>query len=83
MKKQEQRRGRKPVDPDQKMIQRVVTFDNRTAMKLFRLGDGNISLGIRRATELAFERLLQNEAAIEKLLDERDGSRLGRPEVSQ
>jgi hypothetical protein len=83
MQKQEQRRGRKLVEPDQRMIQRVVTFDNQTAMKLSRLGDGNMSLGIRRATELAFERLLQNEAAIEKLLDERDGTMLNRPEVSQ
>ena len=83
MQKQEQRRGRKLVEPDQRMIQRVVTFDNQTAMKLSRLGDGNMSLGIRRATELAFERLLQNEAAIEKLLEESNAPRLGLLEVSQ
>lgn len=60
MQKQEKARGRKPLDPDQKMIQRVVTFDNRTAMKLFRLGDGNVSLGIRRATEVAFDKFIQD-----------------------
>lgn len=60
MQTQEKRRGRKPLNPDQKMIQRVVTFDNQTAMRLFRLGDGNVSLGIRRATEVAFEKFLQD-----------------------
>lgn len=58
MRTQEKARGRKPVDPDQKMIQRVVTFDNRTAMRLFKLGEGNVSLGIRRATESAYNQMM-------------------------
>jgi hypothetical protein len=60
MQQQQKARGRKPLDPDQKMIQRVVTFDNHTAMKLLRLGDGNVSLGIRRATEVAFNKFTQD-----------------------
>lgn len=65
MNTQEKARKRKPADPDMKMIQRVVTFDNHTAMKLFRLGDGNVSLGIRRAAEVAHKEFLLGREARE------------------
>lgn len=37
----------------QRMNQRVVTIDDSTAFKLIKLGDGNLSKGIRMATEVA------------------------------
>lgn len=48
------RRGRKPVPQEEKMIQRVVTFNNDTYLKLYKMGEGNVSLGIRIATEVAY-----------------------------
>jgi hypothetical protein len=54
MEKEVKQRGRKPMAFEDRMQQRVVTFNEKTAFKLLRIGEGNMSLGIRRATEIAF-----------------------------
>jgi hypothetical protein len=55
------KRGRKPLPVDQKKTQRMVTFDNVTALRLAKLGNGNISLGIRRAVEIASQHVALDE----------------------
>lgn len=54
MKTEKPKRGRKPVPYEQRMIQRVVTFNDQTAFRLLQIGEGNLSLGIRRAAEIAY-----------------------------
>lgn len=56
MKVEKLKRGRKPIPYEQRMVQRVVTFDDRTAFRLLQIGEGNLSLGIRRAAEVAYEK---------------------------
>lgn len=50
------KRGRKPLTPGEPMKRKVVTMDEMTLRKLRVLGDGNISQGVRRAAEVAFDR---------------------------
>lgn len=52
----EKKRGRKPINPGQPMERKVVTLDEMTTRKLKVLGNGNISAGVRRAVEVAFDR---------------------------
>jgi hypothetical protein len=57
MENKTKKRGRKPIAADERMSQRVVTFNDQTAYKLSRLGEGNLSLGVRRAAEIAYEKM--------------------------
>lgn len=56
MKTEQLKRGRKPIPYEQRMVQRVVTFNDQTAFRLLQIGEGNLSLGIRRAAEIAYEK---------------------------
>lgn len=60
--KEKKKRGRPPMDGSMRMSQRVVTLDDKTSFKLIKLGDGNLSKGIRIAAEIAYEKkVLEND----------------------
>ncbi len=56
-------RGRKPLLAGQAMSRHVVSIDEMTLRKLKVLGDGNLSLAVRVAAQVAFDRY-QNGAPL-------------------
>jgi hypothetical protein len=65
MEQTKQKRGRKPIPYEQRMVQRVVTFNDQTAFRLLQIGEGNLSLGIRRAAEIAHKEFVLDREARE------------------
>lgn len=54
------KRGRKPIIVGEVMKRTVVSLDEMTIRKLKVLGENNISRGVRRATDTAYERFQKN-----------------------
>lgn len=56
MKNEPKKRGRKPLNPGEPMARQIVTLDALSLRKLKVIGEGNLSLGVRRAADVAYDR---------------------------
>lgn len=55
------KRGRKALVPGEQQHRRSVTFDDMTLRRLAVLGGGNISRGVRLATQVAWDKYQRDD----------------------